>query len=233
MRVCSQFPKEAPELVGFASVRCVNLQLVCLSRVLAVGAVERAEPLLRYVFVCSTKDDMNSWSQIPRRTSCRRKPQNCATGSIVGKDFLVPLVMEEIASVAQCTPHDVATGETDLNGQMLEIVATGETDLKRQMLEVAATGETNLQGQMLEVLATGETDLNGQMLEVGKTGETDLEGQMLEIVATGETYFAEPVHRHWTDEGDPKECTPCTNRKRVHLPARCVIDVLFCACPEW
>ena len=47
----------------------------------------------------------------------------------VQKSF-VPPIMEDIADVVQCTPQDVATGETDLQGEKLEIVATGETGLE-------------------------------------------------------------------------------------------------------
>ena len=68
----------------------------------------------------------------------------------------------------------MATGETDLKGQKLEVVATGETDLKGQKLEIVATGETDLKRQQLETVATGETDLKGQKFETVATGETDL-----------------------------------------------------------
>ena len=33
------------------------------------------------------------------------------------QDLLVPPIMEEIACVVQCTPHDVASGETDLEAR--------------------------------------------------------------------------------------------------------------------
>ena len=46
------------------------------------------------------------------------------------QDFLVPPVMEEIAGVSQCTPHDVATVETDLEGEKIKVVVTGETLLR-------------------------------------------------------------------------------------------------------
>ena len=88
----------------------------------------------------------------------------------------------------RCTPNDVATRETDLQGKKMGGVATGEADLESEKLKILATGETDLKGQEMEKVATGETDLKGQKSEVVATGDTVLEGwKKLEIVATGET----------------------------------------------
>ena len=46
----------------------------------------------------------------------------------------------------KCTPHDVATRETDLKGEKMEVVATGETDLKGHKSEIVAIGKTDLEG---------------------------------------------------------------------------------------
>ena len=45
--------------------------------------------------------------------------------------MLVERIKDRIAEqMADCAPHEMATGETDLMGQSSEIVAAGETDLE-------------------------------------------------------------------------------------------------------
>ena len=46
-----------------------------------------------------------------------------------------PVLVEQIndgiaEQMVDCTPHNVATGETDLQREKMEVVATGESDLK-------------------------------------------------------------------------------------------------------
>ena len=61
--------------------------------------------------------------------------------SVESQPVLVERIKNRIAEqMVDCTQHDVATGETDLQGKNMDFVATGETDLQGKKMEVVATG---------------------------------------------------------------------------------------------
>ena len=91
-----------------------------------------------------------------------------------------------------CTPHDVATGETHLQGVKMEVVATSENDLKGQKLEVVATGETDLMCQQSHVVATGEIDLEAREEIAGRVMSAwmELRGAGAVFVVYGGTWLS-------------------------------------------